>query len=176
MLQGSLRGCTSWITPETLTLQFGALRSISLQPMASNIPHSPAVEETQEPPEAIVGCVEFFLWRGERQGEFNVVFGFDIFLQFCGFRWFSYSFAVSNRPQYSPPPFVDSGDLITLSFSQCSDYMMYTRLYANTFTGHALLTIHSLHRKEKLRIMTFVSPRRQYCVSSSTKQRRKIDT
>lgn len=74
------------------------------------------------------------------------------------------------------PPFVDSGDLITLSFSQCSDYMMYTRLYANTFTGHALLTIHSLHRKEKLRIMTFVSPRRQYCVSSSTKQRRKIAT
>lgn len=83
MLQGSLRGCTSWITPETLTLQFGALRSISLQPMASNIPHSPAVEETQEPLEAIVGCVEFFLWRGERQGEFNVVFGFDIF--FCRF-------------------------------------------------------------------------------------------
>ena len=75
-----------------------------------------------------------------------------------------------------PPPFVDSGDLITLSFSQCSEYMMYTRLYANTFTGHALLTIHSLHRKEKLRIITFVSPCRQYCVSSSTKQRRKIAT
>lgn len=47
--------------------------------MASNIPHSPAMEETQEPPEAIVGCVELFLLRGERQGEFNVVFGFDIF-------------------------------------------------------------------------------------------------
>lgn len=47
--------------PETLALQFGALRSISLQPMASNIPDSPAAEETREPPEAIVGCVEFFL-------------------------------------------------------------------------------------------------------------------
>ena len=86
------------------------------------------------------------------------------------------SFAVLDDFPTVFPPFVDSGDLITLSFSQCSDYMMYTRLYANTFTGHALLTIHSLHRKEKLRIMTFVSPCRQYCVSSSTKQRRKIAT
>ena len=37
----------SRMTPETLTLQCGALRSISLQIMASNVHHAPVTECTK---------------------------------------------------------------------------------------------------------------------------------
>lgn len=52
----------SWMMPKTLILQCGALRSrlISLQTMSSNVPTVLAMEEGH-----------FFLWRGERQQEFQ---------------------------------------------------------------------------------------------------------
>ena len=47
---------TSRIAPETLTLQCGALRSISLRTMAYDVPHAPATEEAQGPLEATLSC------------------------------------------------------------------------------------------------------------------------
>ena len=47
--------------PEILILQRGALRSISLRTMASNVPQAPATEEAQGSQEASVDCVAFFL-------------------------------------------------------------------------------------------------------------------
>ena len=46
---GNAGGRVSRIALETLTLQCGALRSVSLRTMASNVPHAPATEESQEP-------------------------------------------------------------------------------------------------------------------------------
>ena len=46
---GSVGGHESRIAPRTLTLQCGALRSISLGTMASDVPHAPATEEAQRP-------------------------------------------------------------------------------------------------------------------------------
>lgn len=52
----------SWMMPKTLILQCGALRSrlISLWTMSSNVPNVLAMEEGH-----------FFLWREERQQEFQ---------------------------------------------------------------------------------------------------------
>ena len=50
---GSAGGRVSRIALETLTLQCGALRSVSLRTMASNVPHAPATEESQESEEQL---------------------------------------------------------------------------------------------------------------------------
>ena len=49
------------MAPVTLTLQCGALSSISLRTMASKVPHAPATEETQGSQEATMDCVAFYL-------------------------------------------------------------------------------------------------------------------
>ena len=55
------------MTPKTLTLHCGPLRSksIGLRTMSSNVPNVPATEEGQGPQDAIVDCVAFFYEEGK---------------------------------------------------------------------------------------------------------------